>query len=347
MQYNKFTIKGYLRYATKGLIKDNFIENSLGQYSLYQFIIALFKCALFINLGLSVISQLILPICLALMMFSIGLSLTIADFKRVLLFPKAILLGVSLQLIALPLIAWGIILGLQHFSEMAVISAIGLLIIAACPGGATSNIIAHLSGANAALSVTLTGLISFITPFILPITLSWQLNIISDKDMLVEIPVFNTWLPLIIVSILPITLGMYLRKNYRQWSQTNQPRISTLSALLLLALICILVTQQWSQIQQQAWQVFYSCGLLCILALALSNLTARWLHCDARTQKTLAIETSIQNAGTGIFIAVSVLQQPELALLPLSYGLLMNIPALLFITQGYYQRRLTPLSNNN
>ncbi|MEH6442884.1 MAG: bile acid:sodium symporter family protein [Oceanospirillaceae bacterium] len=287
------------------------------------------------------ISQVVLPICLALMMFSMGLSLAISDFKQVLIFPKAVIIGVSLQLIALPLIAWGIIISTGEFTSLQYSSAVGLIIIAACPSGATSNIIAHLSGGNAALSVTLTAIISIITPFILPISLSWQLGLLSSSETMIELPVFKTWMQLIIVTLLPIAIGMLLHKHNHTWTIKYQSVVSNISALLLFSLIALLVFQQWTQLQQQAWQVFYICILLCVLALVACNFVTWLFKFDTKTQQTLAIEVSIQNAGTGIFIALAILHQPELAILPLSYGLLMNIPALMFITQGFYQRQQT------
>ena len=287
----------------------------------------------------AVISQLLLPICLSFMMLSIGLSLSLIDFKRVFIYPKSVIVGLSLQLLVLPMIAWLIILAVKMFTDLHYSIAAGLIIIAACPSGATSNVIAHLSGANSALSVSLTAINSLITPFILPLSLSWQLSLLAVSDNVIDLPVLKTWLQLILVTLLPLTIGMYL--NYRFAHKTNQYQalVSKLSGTLLIGLIVFLVFNQWQQLIQQASLVIYLCLLMCIASLLISQLVSNQFSFDLKTRKTLAIEVSIQNAGTGMFIALSVLQKPELALLPLSYGILMNIPALMFIAHGQWQRK--------
>ena len=124
----------------------------------------------------ALIGQVILPLALALMMFSMGLSLSKRDFVRVFSYPKAIVIGVLLQLLLLPAIAWGIILSANAFAPLAQVTAIGLLILAACPGGASSNIISHLSGGNGALSISMTAVVSLLIPFLLPLSLALQLS---------------------------------------------------------------------------------------------------------------------------------------------------------------------------
>lgn len=281
--------------------------------------------------------KLLLPICLSLMMFSIGLSLSLVDFKRVFSQPKSVIVGLSLQLLALPLIAWGIVLCCQTFSSIELSIAAGLIIIAACPSGATSNIVSHLSGANSALSVTLTAFVSVITPFVLPLSLSWQLNFLSTTDSIIEIPLLKTWLQLVLVTLLPLSLGMYINKRFHQAAVKHRSMVSKLAGIALLALIILFIYKQWPQLSQQANQVFYLCLTFYLTAFLSSYWTSKYCCFDAKTSKTLAIESSIQNAGTGMFIAITVLHKPEFALLPLSYGLLMNIPSLMFILQHHWQ----------
>ena len=271
-------------------------------------------------------------------MLSIGLSLTLADFKRVLQFPKCVAVGLSLQLLALPAIAWVIILTTRQFMELDFSIAAGLIIIAACPSGATSNVISHLSGANSALSVTLTAINSLIAPFILPLSLTWQLSFLALTESSIDLPVMKTWLQLILVTLLPLAIGMYFNHRFTQQTKHFQTLASKISGSLLFALILFLVFNQWQALTDQAAVVVYLCLLLCVCALLTSQLISYWFNFDPKTNRTLAIEVCIQNAGTGMFIALTVLQQPELALLPLSYGILMNIPAVLFIARGQWQQ---------
>jgi BASS family bile acid:Na+ symporter len=280
------------------------------------------------------------------MMLSIGLSLSLADFKRIFIYPKPVFIGLILQLLALPAIAWALIIGVQIFTELHYSIAAGLIIIAACPSGATSNVISHLSGGNSALSVTLTAINSLIAPFVLPLSLTLQLGFLSATDNHIDLPILKTWLQLILVTLMPLILGMYLSYRFNKQTSIYQALITKLSGALLIVLIVFLVFSQWEQLIEQASLVIYLCLLLCSMSLLFSQLICKSLKFDASTRKTLAIEVCIQNAGTGMFIALVVLQQPELALLPLSYGILMNIPALLFIAHGQWQQK-APLPKAN
>ncbi len=285
------------------------------------------------------ISQLLLPICLSLMMLSIGLSLSLADFKRVFDFPKSVAVGLALQLLALPAVAWVIILSTQLFTELHYSIAAGLIIIAACPSGATSNIISHLSGANSALSVTLTAVNSLIAPFVLPLSLTVQLSFLSLTDSTIELPILKTWLQLTLVTLIPLTLGMYLKHRFKKQIESYQKPVSKLSGIIFITLVIYLIFDNWQPLSEQANLVIYLCLSLCLSALFISQLICKKLSFDSQTSRTLAIEVCIQNAGTGMFIALSVFKQPEFTLLPLSYGILMNIPALLFILHGQWQQQ--------
>ena len=144
---------------------------------------------------------------------------------------------------------------------------------------------------------------------------------------------------LFVITVLPVVLAMWLRVRFLAWVLKYEALISKLSAALLFSLVSILVWAQWDKLSQQAWQVMAVCALMCLLAMAIASLIARFNRFDLAVKKTLAIEVGIQNAGTGMFVALVVLKQPELALIPLSYGLMMNIPALVLVLSHQWSRQ--------
>lgn len=287
---------------------------------------------------IQILAQLALPISLALMMFSLGLSLTINDFRRIAISPRPVLIGVVMQLLLLPVIAAGLITVAQLFTSLSQALIVGLLILAACPGGATSNIISHLSGGDGALSISMTAIVSVMVPFILPLSLAMQLSWWGESSA-VELPLLKTLLQLLIITVLPVFLGMAIRRRWSKTVLSIEPRVRKLSTLIFVLLVLSLMYGQWPQLSKMGMSVAALCLGLCLCAMLVAYLLARWQGFDKRVVKTLSIEVGIQNAGTGMFIAAVVLNQPELALVPLMYGLVMNIPAFSLIALNLYQDR--------
>lgn len=277
------------------------------------------------------LTQLILPIGLALMMFSMGLALTLSDFRRIRIFPRPAILGIVMQLFLLPMVAWGVILLLGIWVEIPQMIAFGLLILAACPGGATSNIISHLSGGDSALSISMTAVVSFIVPFIVPVSLAYQLSWLGGDPLGIQLPVLKTIMQLLSVTVIPVLMAMLLRHYWPKVIVNIEPVFRKITGLLFFLLVVLLLIVQWPQLQQLGLLTLLLCVTLslglCFTVMGLSYWISRNQGFDVRTGKTLAVEVGIQNAGMGIFIAAVLLKNPELALIPLTYGLVMNIPA--------------------
>ncbi|WP_104398963.1 bile acid:sodium symporter family protein [Vibrio penaeicida] len=284
------------------------------------------------------VSQVALPICLALMMFAMGISLTIKDFTRVIKHPKAFGIGVCLQLIILPLLAWALLWLFGLFTAVPLIVASGLIILAACPGGATSNIISHIAGGNGALSISMTAIVSLLTPFILPITLSFQLSLLNDgQGTALALPIVKTLMQLIVVTVIPVALAMVLKAKCPNWAQRYEKQIRKASTLLFLVMVAALTIVNWNKLFDSGWLVAAICLSLSFIVMIVSYFVSIKAQLEEKNQLTLMIETSVQNAGTGMFIALALLQSPALATVPLMYGLLMNIPALALILYGRYR----------
>jgi len=285
------------------------------------------------------LTQVMLPIMLALMMFAMGLSLSVLDFKRIAKYPKAVFSGILMQLLLLPAIAWGILLFLGLWMAIPPLVALGILILAACPGGATSNVISHLAGGEGALSISMTAFVSLLIPFIIPVSLAYQFSWLGGEAINVQLPIVKTIMQLLLVTVIPVIIAMAIRHRWSAAVIKVEPAFRKGSGLLFLILVLALMIAQWEKIQQLGWQVAGLCLALCLTAMLASYLIAKLLGFDGRTKKTLSIEVGIQNAGTGIFIAAVLMNQPELALIPLTYGLVMNIPAFVLIGLNYSQKK--------
>ncbi|WP_426417692.1 bile acid:sodium symporter family protein [Aestuariirhabdus sp. LZHN29] len=265
---------------------------------------------------------LLLPIALGWIMLCVGLTLSPADFRRVLSTPGQVVTGLILQLLGLPLLALAIVslLGLSGTV------AIGLWLLALAPGGATSNAISQLCGGDAALSITLTAISSLVVPVTLPLLLPL---ILIGADL--QLDYKTAVLQLLVVTVVPVVAGMGVRQIALARVRKLQPLLQRTAflALLLTVVVIVLANQQvvaylWSQAALAAL-------LLCVSGMGLGYLVStRWKNRRALAP-TFAVEVGIQNAGTAIFVAAVILQRPELALTPLVYGILMNIPAFALI----------------
>jgi len=287
---------------------------------------------------LQILTQLVLPISLALMMFSLGLSLSANDFRRIAVSPRPAIVGIVMQLLLLPLIAWILLIAVQWFMPISNELILGLIILAACPGGATSNIISHLSGGDGALSVSMTAVVSLLMPFILPLSLALQLAW-WDETLSVDFPVMKTVMQLLLITVIPVLLGMLTRGRWLVVVLRLEPTVRKLTALMFVLLVLFLMLEQWPQLNVLGFEVAALCLSLCLCSMFAAYLFARCLSFDNKVIKTLSIEVGVQNAGTGIFIAIGVLNQPILALVPLMYGLVMNIPAFSLIAINLYRKR--------
>ena len=157
-----------------------------------------------------IITQIFLPTSLAIIMFGMGLSLVVDDFSRLFTYPKSVLIGLCNQLVFLPLIGFSIILLFNLNSAMA----IGIMILSVCPGGPTSNLITQVAKGNIGLSVTLTALASLITVFTIPIILSKAIAYFTGStDVIIELPVIQTMLQILVITVIPVSIGMVIRKK--------------------------------------------------------------------------------------------------------------------------------------
>lgn len=277
---------------------------------------------------LTQITNIGLPLTLALMMFSMGLQLQRTDFVRQWHSPKHVVLGLLSQFTLPPLLAVGIILLLPLPAAVAA----GLLLVSLCPGGASSNLIAHLCRGDGALSVTLTALVSALTPITIPLLLallSPYLPALSGTP--VQLPFGETAGKLLVLTLVPTLIGMSIRAARPSLAHSWAPYLNKISLTALLTMITLLYWINRAVLPELLSMASIASLLLAVLGMIAGFAIGRVLTGSAIVGRTLSIEVGLQNASIAMFISTQILNQPEFAIAALTYGILMNIPALLLM----------------
>ena len=269
------------------------------------------------------LSTIILAASLFIIMLGMGLSLVADDFKRVLFYPKAVLVGLVNQLVLLPLIGFGIASVFNLRPEIAV----GIIILVACPGGPTSNLITHLAKGNTALSVTLTALNSFITILTIPFIVNIGLEQFLDEGQLVRLPIYKTILQTMVIIIIPIVIGMTIRKYAVNFATKMAKPVRIASGVVLTLVIIGIMLAKKEVLVDYIKEVGPASLVLNIITMFVGYRTAKWLKLNDKSAICISIESGIQNATLAISIAVLLLNNQDFAIAPAVYGLLMFFPA--------------------
>jgi len=266
----------------------------------------------------SLLKTVFLPLALFIIMFGMGMSLTPADFVRVLKRPKAKCVGLVCQLVLLPLTALGLVVVFGLSGELAV----GMMLIAACPGGATLNIISHLSKGDTALSVTLTAVTSVVTVFTIPLIVGESLAHFVGAEAEIALPFGKTVIQLIVVTVLPIGLGMWLNRAKPGLTRRMGGTFNTLS-VVFLALIIVAAVLKEENLAGHFRQVGLPAALLNVLTMAIGFGVASLARLETRQRVTISIESGIQNGTLALGIALGILESPAIAMPAVVYSLLM------------------------
>lgn len=278
----------------------------------------------------SILTQLFLPLALAIIMFGMGLSLTPGDFKRILIYPKAVAIGLINQLILLPLIAFGLILlfGLEREA------AVGLMILSACPGGATSNLITHLAKGDSALSITLTGFSSVITVLTIPFVVNFSLNYFMPGGEVQQLNIVGTVISVLFITVIPVALGMIiLRKAPGLAARLDQP-FRKISVIFFVVIVLAAIFKEREHIVQYFLEAGPVTLALNVCTLAVGYFSGKLLGLSRKQSTTISIESGIQNATLGITVAATLLLNPAMTIPSVIYGLLMFGTAGLIIAWG-------------
>lgn len=279
-----------------------------------------------------------LAISLGIIMLGMGLSLVADDFKRIFSHPKAIIVGLVNQLILLPVIAFTLASLFPLQPEIAV----GVMILSACPGGATSNLISHLAKADVALSVTLTAFSSFITILTIPFIVNFSLEHFLDQSNIIKLDIVQTFLQILMIVIIPVSLGMIIRKRKESFALKMGKPVRIASALLLILVIAGIIIKEKDSLGysfREAGAVIIS---LNIIAMLVGYYSARMLKVSGKRSLSIAIESGIQNGTLGITVAVVLLQNSSFAIVSALYGVLMLFTAAGVVYIGISQDKKNP-----
>lgn len=258
-----------------------------------------------------IIGKIFLPISLAIIMLGMGMTLVPNDFKRIFIFPKAILIGLTNQLILLPII--GFLLAIVFNLEP--VFALGLMILASCPGGPTSNLITQVCKGNIALSVTLTAFASFISILIIPFILSFSLNYFGENaDTVIKIPILDTILQIMIITVIPILLGMMVRNYKQNFAERMEKPMRKASTVIFILVFTAIVIASTDKIVSGIKDVGIVTLLLNIVTMSLGYFTAKIFKLNKVDSISITIESGIQNGTLAIVIAASVLNNTEMAI---------------------------------
>ncbi|WP_024592417.1 MULTISPECIES: bile acid:sodium symporter family protein [unclassified Pseudoalteromonas] len=274
----------------------------------------------------SILTEVILPLALALIMFGMGLGLTTNDFTRLFKSPLAIVMGLIGQLVAMPLLA----LGLCYLLNLPTPIAIGLMILAACPGGTMSNVVSQLAKANLALSVSLTAASTAISIITTPFIIGFAMSQFAPADD-ATFSILTTSLGLFFITLVPVAIGIWLRHFKSDFAIKAEPFFRRFSLFFMLMMIAALVIKERDLLVSSFNDVFWACIALNIGSMVVGWFIAKCSKLNLTDSLTLSIEVGIQNASLAILIAISFLNKPEYAVTGGVYGLAMFIGPLLLI----------------
>ena len=273
----------------------------------------------------SLLTNLLLPLALGVIMFGLGLGLTIADFRRVASYRRAILIGLGLQVLVLPWAAFGLALAFGLPPALAV----GLMLLAASPGGATANIYSHLARGDVALNITLTAINSVLCLLTLPLILDLSLGYFFGAGQYVPPPVRKV-VEVALIIVLPVAIGMLVRARAPHFAARAEKPLRLLSVLVLALLVAAAVAQEWRTLAAH----FAAVGLAC-LAFNLISMGAGYgapllLKLPRRQAIAIAMEIGIHNGTLAIFIALNVLGSAAISVPAAIYSLMMFVTAAVF-----------------
>lgn len=274
----------------------------------------------------SILTTVFLPLALAFIMLGMGLSLTVKDFKNIFLFPKAAFIGLLNQLILLPVFGFALV---QLFGLSGAL-AVGVMILAACPGGATSNLITHLSKGDIALSISLTAVTSFITIITIPLIVNFAISHFGEEGS-VALPVGETIIQIMGVTVIPVSIGMFLKKRFPNLSLKADRPVRFASAVFFAMIILAAILKERDSIV--AFFIISGPVMLSlnVLTLFTGYFLATVFILPKRQRLTISIESGIQNGTLGILIAATLLKNSEMTIPIAIYSLIMFMTATVII----------------
>jgi bile acid:Na+ symporter, BASS family len=267
----------------------------------------------------------IMPFALGIIMLGLGLTLTIEDFKRVTRFPKSVLVGLFCQMIFLPICAFFIAKGFDLTGAMAV----GFMLLAASPGGATSNLYSHLSNGDVALNITMTALNSVLTLFTLPLIVNFALAtfMAGDQEIVMQ---FKKVIEVFAIVLVPVSIGMLLRRFAPKFADRMEKPVRIGSALFLFLIILLSVLKEWDRIGYYTQLIGFPILVFNLLSLSVGYFFPKLAGVPEKHAVAIGMEIGIHNGTLAIYLATNALNNSEMTIPPALYSILMFMTAALF-----------------
>ena len=250
------------------------------------------------------IIDIFLPVSLMFIMFTLGIGLTVENFKNIISQPKALILGLVNQMLLLPLIAFFTLLIIKLPSEMAV----GMMILACCPGGVTSNMLTKLAKGDTALSISFTAIVSIISVITLPIIVSFSMQYFLGSNA-PSINILSLGMTMFCITTIPVGIGLFINTKYHDFSVSFSIIANKISTILFVIIIAGALTSEWEAFINNLNLLGPAIIALIFLMLFIGYSSASLFNLNKEKSITIAIESGIQNATVGITIGNLILNQ--------------------------------------
>ena len=283
---------------------------------------------------MNIVTDLILPLALAFIMFSLGLGLTGKDFLRVAKQPRDFFVGAFSQIIILPIIAFIIIKIWPISPELA----IGVMIIAAAPGGVTSNILTSFARGDVALSISLTAIISLLSVITVPFIILTSVMLIENSDLDLNISLTNMAFSMFLIVTVPVVIGMIFRKFATSYAAKFESIAKKISILLFIIVLIGAILAEKDNIVSYFAQAGLITLVLNVVMMVAAYYLARFFASGPQQKKCITIECGLQNGTLAIFVATSIFGGGIYVIPAATYSLIMFITSLIFV---YLVRRVS------
>ena len=267
----------------------------------------------------------LLIVCLALMMFGLGMALTVSDFARLKSQPKAVLVALVLQIVVLPLACYALIVAFG----LSPIYAVGLMLLAASPGGISANLFSHLFGGNVAMNISLTAINTGLSIATLPLIANWAIAIFAKTGQVVPMQ-FSKVMEVTAVVLIPVAIGMLVRAKAPSFAARMEKPMKAFSAFLLLALAVVSIVKERALLGQSFAQIGMAVVAFNLISLLAGYYVSRAMGLDQPLSTAIGFEIGVHNSALAMYIALNVLNNVQLALPAGIYSFSMLITAALF-----------------
>ena len=272
------------------------------------------------------IAKTIAPVCLAIIMFGLGLGLTTSDFTRLLKTPRDFFVGFLSQVILLPVIAFGLIL----IIPMPVEIAMGVMIIAAAPGGVTSNVLTKLANGDVALSVSLTAVVSLLAIFIVPLIVFNSANFIG-VEITKEISMKSIAVKMFFVITVPVLFGMIVRSLMTDFIISKTLIVQRLSIILFLIVFISIWVEEWDRIVSLIARAGLVAGILNLVMIFVGYYVAKMFASGVAERKCISLECGLQNGTLAVVVATQLFDEMVFMVPTAAYALIMFVTSIFFV----------------